>query len=82
MDTYTGLSKQCCFSSSQDSLEEHQLALAISSLQDSSKDQSLAISEEFSHVLVQTRYSILAFGHITVAAQCAHLREMKKINRQ
>jgi len=27
MDTYTSLSNQCCFSSSQDSLEEQQLAI-------------------------------------------------------
>ena len=33
------------------------LLQAISSLQDSCKDQSQAVSEEFSHVVVQTRYT-------------------------
>jgi len=38
------LSKQCCFSNSQDSLEE---LYTVSSLKDSCKDQSLAVSEAF-----------------------------------
>jgi len=42
------LSQQCCFSSSQDSLKGSNLLWAISSLQDSCKDQSQAVSEEFS----------------------------------
>ena len=82
MDTYTELSKQCCFSSSQDSMEEQQLAYAISSSQDSCKDQSQAVSEEFSHDLIQTRCSVLAFGHIIVVAQRMHLQAMKKIDGQ
>ena len=43
MDTSQVLSKQCRFSSSQDSLDEQQLAEAISSLQESCKDQSQAV---------------------------------------
>jgi len=46
------LSKQCYFRSTQDSLEEQQLAIGHHSLQDSCKDQSQAVSEAFTQKIV------------------------------
>ena len=64
MDTYTGYVKRCCFSTSQEILWKSSNRLqAISSLQDSYKDQSrlclkLSHRKQFRHTLVHTRYSV------------------------